>query len=294
MSRCFRFASSLALAVVFLSSCATTRAPKVPYFDFQAMGEEGVIVVTVDAVKEQEMVALAFSDLEEFARRAERVSLSLRPSSSAYPLEMESIEAYGVVKGDYPKFLINTGMMYASELGRQTTKDGLSYFSQKEGLVSLHAPKNDTLLFTNASYEKAYERFASKQTLIDLETALSMADASIAVYALEPNTFFDLGLDLPETVITQAKVMLLLINQNENGQYSLDAFITMDTPKLANTLSQMVRTGHLARLKREKVPYKISDLMKMFLIEDDLVTIKHMDLGEEQMALLRESLTGLL
>ena len=103
-----------------------------------------------------------------------------------------------------------------------------------------------------------------------------------------------MGLDLPDTVITQAKVMLLLINQDEKGQYSLDAFITMDTPKLANTLSQMVRTGYLARLKREKVPYKIADLMKMFLIEDDLVTIKHMDLGEEQMASLRESLTGLL
>ncbi|NCC12343.1 MAG: hypothetical protein EOM32_03110 [Spirochaetia bacterium] len=294
MRRCVRFASSLALAVVFLSSCATTRAPKVPYFDFQAMGEEGVIVVTVDAVKEQEMVALAFSGLDEFARRAERVSLSLKPGSPAYPLEMETIEAYGVIKGDYPKFLINTGMLYASELEKQTTNDGVSYFTQKEGPISLHVPKRDTLLFTNASYEKAYERFDSKQTLIDLETALSMADASLAVYALEPSTFFDLGLDLPDTVITQAKVMLLLINRDEQGLYSLDAFITMDTPKLANTLSQMVRTGYLARLKREKVPYKISDLMKMFLIEDDLVTIKHMELGEEQMALLKKSLTGLL
>jgi hypothetical protein len=30
------------------------------------------------------------------------VYLSLKPASSAYPLEMDSIEAYGVVKGDYP------------------------------------------------------------------------------------------------------------------------------------------------------------------------------------------------
>ncbi len=89
--------------------------------------------------------------------------------------------------------------------------------------------------------------------------------------------------------------MLLLINQKEDGGYSLDAYITMDTPpKLATTLSQMVRTGYLARLKREKVPFKIADLMKMFLIEDDLVTIKHMDLGEEQMDNLKQSLSGLL
>jgi hypothetical protein len=41
------------------------------------MGEENVIVVTVDARKEPELILTAFSDLEEFARRSRRVSLSL-------------------------------------------------------------------------------------------------------------------------------------------------------------------------------------------------------------------------
>jgi len=35
-------------------------------------------------------------------------------------------------------------------------------------------------------------------------------------------------------------------------------------------------------------------LMKMFLIEDDRVTIKYMELGEEQIQALRHSLTGML
>lgn len=294
MVRFCKIASAFALAVIVLSSCATVAQKGRPYYDFQAMGEENVIVVTVDALKEQELVQAAFSNLEEFARRSRRVSLSLKPTSDAYPLESDAISAYGVVEGDYPKFLINTGMMYAKELERKANSDGLTWFSQKSGPVSLYTPKNDKLLFTNGSYEQSYSRFATKNRLIDDQIAMQMAQASIAVYSLHPQTFFDLGLGLPDTVIKQAKLMLLLINADDEGSYSLDAYITMDTAKLASTLSQMVRTAYLARLKREKIPYKIADLMKMFLIEDDRVTIKHMELGEEQIQALRHSLTGML
>lgn len=294
MVRFCKIASAFVLAVVVLSSCATVSQKGRPYYDFQAMGEENVIVVTIDASKEQELVQAAFSDLEEFARRSRRVSLALKPTSDAYPLEPDAISAYGVVEGDYPKFLINTGMMYAKELERKGNKDGLTWFSQKSGPVSLYTPKNDKLLFTNGSYEESYSSFAAKNRLIDDQTAMQMAQSSIAVYSLHPETFFDLGLGLPDTVIKQAKSMLLLINADDAGSYTLDAYITMDTAKLASTLSQMVRTAYIARLKREKIPYKIADLMKMFLIEDDRVTIKHMELGEEQMEALRHSLTGML
>ncbi|HBO36905.1 MAG TPA: hypothetical protein DD633_10235, partial [Sphaerochaeta sp.] len=119
MVRFCKIASAFVLAVVVLSSCATVSQKGRPYYDFQAMGEENVIVVTIDASKEQELVQAAFSDLEEFARRSRRVSLALKPTSDAYPLEADAISAYGVVEGDYPKFLINTGMMYAKELERK-------------------------------------------------------------------------------------------------------------------------------------------------------------------------------
>ncbi|MDD4301445.1 MAG: hypothetical protein PHS03_03105, partial [Sphaerochaeta sp.] len=274
--------------------CATTARKEVPYFDFQGMADSGVIVVTVDAQKESELIKGVFADMQEFADRAERISLSLSPRLDTYPLEVEELDAYGVVEGDYPKWLANTSMMYSRELKRQYAQDDLTYFQQKEGELSIYAPNNDKILFTNTEYPEVYELYDAERKLIDLPTANDMASSNIAVYSLEPETFFDLGLELPDTVITQAKVMLLLINQKEDGGYSLDAYITMDTPKLATTLSQMVRTGYLARLKREKIPFKIADLMKMFLIEDDLVTIKHMDLGEEQMNNLKQSLSGLL
>ena len=294
MRRFAQFGSYGLLILVLFTSCATTAKKEIPYFEFQGMADSGVIVVTVDAKKEPELVGTAFAGLEEFAKRAERVSLSLKPTDEIYPLASDNLEVYGVVEGDYPKWLINTGMMYSRDLRRTTYEDGLTYFSQKSGDFSLYTPRNDKLLFTNNDYEIAYDSFLAKEQNIDLSTAINMSQASLAVYVLEPTTFFDLGLDLPHSVITQAKVMVMLIHQKPEGGYALDAFITMDTPRLASTLSQMVRTGYMARLRREQIPFKIADLMKMFLIEEDRVTIKHMDLGEEQMQLLRDSLSGML
>ena len=279
--------------VLLLSSCATLAKRESPYFHFQGMAQKGTIVATVDAIAEPALVASAFGDLTEFANRARRVSLSLTPTSNAYPLEQEGLAAYGVVEGDYPRFLLNTGMMYARELSQKGNSDGLSWFSQKKGPLSLYTPKNDELVFTNGSYEQAYASYKARERLIPDEVAFRMANASIALYAVEPETFFDLGLNLPQSVFQQARQVLLLIHQ-DNGNYSVDAFITMETPKLANTLSQMVRSGYLARLKKDKISYKLAELKLMFLLDEDLVTIQQMPLGEEQMQLLKQSLTGVL
>ncbi len=279
--------------VLMLSSCASLTKRERPYFHFQGMAQNGSIVATVDAVAEPELVASAFGDLTEFANRARRVSLSLTPINDTYPLEQDALAVYGVVEGDYPRFLLNTGMMYAKELSPKSNLDGLSWFNQNDGPLNLYTPKNDELVFTNGSYERAYISYKTRQRLINDEMALQMANASIALYAFEPETFFDLGLNLPQSVFQQAREVLLLINQDE-GSYTVDAFITMETPKLATTLSQMVRSGYLARLKKDKIPFKIAELKLMFLLDEDLVTIMQMPLSEEQMLLLKQSLTGVL
>lgn len=279
--------------VLFLSSCASLAKRELPYFHFQGMAESGSIVATIDAAAEPALVASAFGDLTEFANRAQRVSLSLKPTNDLYPLEQDALAAYGVVEGDYPRFLLNTGMMYAKELSQKGNSDGLSWFSQKSGPLSLYTPKNDELLFTNGSYEGAYASYKARQRFITDEMALQMANASIALYAYEPDTFFDLGLNLPQSVFQQAREVLLLINQEE-GLYTVDAFIQMESVKLATTLSQMVRSGYLARLKKDKIPFKIAELKLMFLLDDDLVSLVEMPLSEEQMLMLKQSLTGVL
>ncbi len=179
--------------VLFLSSCATTARKEVPYFDFQGMADSGgVIVVTVDAQKESELIKGVFADMQEFAARAERISLSLTPRLDTYPLEVEELDAYGgVVEGDYPKWLANTSMMYSRELKRQYAQDDLTYFQQKEGELSIYAPpNNDKILFTNGKYPEVYELYDAERKLIDLPTANDMASSNIAVYSLEPETFF--------------------------------------------------------------------------------------------------------
>jgi len=279
--------------VLFLSSCASLAKKELPYYTFQGMAESGSIVVTVDAAKEPDIIASAFGDLSEFANRAKRVSLSLKPTSDAYPLETDALAAYGVVEGDYPRFLLNTGMMYARELSQKSNADGLTWFSQKDGPLSLYTPKNDVLLFTNGSYESAYASYKARPRLITDEKARLMTDAHIALYAFEPETFFDLGLNLPQSVFQQAREVLLLIHQEES-LYTVDAFIQMESPKLATTLSQMVRSGYLAKLKKDKIPFKIAELKLMFLLDEDLVSLVEMPLSKEQMHLLEQSLTGVL
>ncbi len=281
------------VVVLFLSSCASLGRKERPYFHFQGMARQGAIVATVNALSEPDLIAVAFGDLSEFATRASRVSLSLTPTATTYPLEQDALAAYGVVEGDYPRFLLNTGMMYARELRQKSNADGLSWFSQKRGPLSLYTPKNDELIFTNGSYEEAYGLYKAKARFIPDEVALKMASASIAIYALEPETFFDLGLNLPQSVFQQATEVLLLINQVE-GSYTVDAYITMENPKLAATLSQMVRSGYLARLKKDRIPFKIAELKLMFLLDEDLVTIFQMPLSEEQMQMVRQGLTTVL
>jgi hypothetical protein len=288
-----RFVLVASLTVLLLSSCSSFVKKGKPYYYFQGMAKPNTIVVTVDAKAEKALVASAFTSMEEVSRRAERISLSLTPSGDVYPIQTSDLKAYGVVQGDYPRFLINTGMMYSTSLSRKENSEGLSWFEQKNGEMSLSAAHNDLLVFTNGSYEAAYEAVDQKIAFIDYDTASMMANSAIAMYAEEPETFFDFGLGLPDTAIKQMKRILLLIDKNGEG-HTLDAYITMDTPKLAGTLSQMVRTGYLARLKKDKIPYKIADLMKMFLIDDDLVTIKGMVLTDDQMGMLENNLTGLV
>lgn len=120
--------------VLSLSSCATLAKRESPYFHFQGMAQKGTIVATVDAIAEPDLVASAFGSLTEFANRARRVSLSLTPTSNAYPLEQESLAAYGVVEGDYPRFLLNTGMMYARELSQKETPTDFPGLARKKVL----------------------------------------------------------------------------------------------------------------------------------------------------------------
>jgi len=72
---------SVACAML-LTSCATAFVKRAPLRPVQLMGEEGTLVITVDAVSEAELVRLAFGGIEELGARSQRISLALSSESS--------------------------------------------------------------------------------------------------------------------------------------------------------------------------------------------------------------------
>jgi hypothetical protein len=287
----YRLLAVAAIFTLLLSSCANVGRKARPAYRFQGMADPGSIVVTVDAGKEPDIVASAFAQMDEFASRTERISVSVKPGTDGYPLEGEDLSFYGILEGDFSRFLVNTALIYSSEVTREENSEEVYWFRQDSGPLSFAAIRNGEVLFTDGSYASAYAEVHDPVVRIDDATAAMMADASIALYAEDPETFFDLGLGLPASAVKQIRRIVLLVNESEEG-HVLDAYITMDTSKLAGTLSQLVRTGYLARLKKEKIPFSIPELMKMFSIEDDLLTIEGMAVTDEQLGLLKQNLNG--
>ncbi len=283
----------LVMTLLF-TSCATVFVKRVPPRPIQLMGEEGSIVITVDADKERELVSLAFGGIEELGARSRRISLALRGLDDVYPLDPATLSMWALIEGDYPSFLVNTALMYVPSLSRREVEGGPTWFTQKEGPLSLRAVGKDAILLTDGDYEAIYRRYKEGPVLLDEETTRLMESASIAVYVLRPKSFFDLGLDLPQSVFEQSETVLLLLENTGDGAYSADAVITMQSEKGASTLSQMVRSGYIARLRKEGRAVNIAALREMFLLEGDRVTIQAMELPGEQLDVLKSSLVGII
>lgn len=279
---------------VLFTSCATSFVKRVPPRPVSLMGEEGNIVITVDALKERELVSLVFDGIDELGARSRRISLELKGRDDRYPLDLSALSMWALLEGDYPSFLVNTALMYVPSLTRHEVEDGPTWFSQKEGPISLRALRKDAILLTDGDYEAAYRRYKGGEVLLDEETTRLLESASIGIYALRPKTFFDLGLDLPQSVFEQSETVVLLLEKRDDGSYGVDAIITMQSEKGASTLSQMVRSGYIAQLRKEGKAVNIAALREMFLIEGDRVMIKAMDLPPDQLTELKRSLVGII
>lgn len=292
MKRTLRLVTFSVATLLLLASCATVGRPSVEGRPIQRMAERGVVVIAIDAQKERELLMTALGGIEELGRRSDRISLALRSDSDEYPLSLDTLDGWAVIEGDFPKLLTNTALKFAPQLAQQKS-GGASWFSHTESDLSLRTISKDTILATTGGWEETLDRYYTPILLLGEQEATMMEEAAIALWAREPKTFFDLGLELPQSVFTQSETVLVLIDRDEAGSYWTDAYITMQTPKGAQTLSQMVRSGYLAKLKREGRTFQIAELREMFLLEDDRVVIKHMDLSEDQMQQLYQSLATL-
>lgn len=283
----------VACALLF-TSCATAFVKREPLRPIQMMGEEGTLVITIDAVAEAELVRAAFSGIEELGARGRRISLALKSERAVYPANLEDFSMWAVIEGDYPPFLVNTALMYVPGLRRHEIEGGPTWFSQKDGPLSLRAVGKDAILLTDGDYETTYERYKGGPALIEATIARQMEGAQIALYSKRPTTFFDLGLELPQSVFEQSQMVLMLLNGNGEGGYTADALIEMKSEKDASTLSQMVRSGYVANLRKEGKAVNIALLRQMFLLEGNQLIIKAMEVPHQGLVELKQHVVGMI
>ncbi len=282
------------LVLLVFSSCATTARERVHIRPIQMMGKSETIVISVDLEKEEDLLAAVLGAGNPLQQRAKRISIAATPQSDVYPLAGDALEFWAVVEGKFPRLVTNTALSYSREFLKAEDVTGRTYFTEKSGPLSIRAVQPNTLLLTDGSYDEAYTHFRSGEITIDAETAERMENAALSIWVKEPKTFFDLGLGLSQSVFAQAESVLILLDRGSDGAYRLDAVITMTGSKDANTLSQMVRSGYIAKLRTAGERVAIAELREIFLLEDLQVIIQQLSLGESEVADLKISLQGIL
>ncbi|NLZ77379.1 MAG: hypothetical protein GX911_05380 [Spirochaetales bacterium] len=288
MKRTTHIAILTLVVAVLLGGCATTPVRKRPTFTIGELPTDRTILVTTGDP------AIIRTVLPDFSDRSERISVVIEPETDAYPLDLKESRIYGVMETSYSKVAMNTALMWSPKTEKDVHEDP-SYFRMKEGGSELYAPRNGKLLFTLGEYPVAYERLSDGEGgRVPAEGVERMKESAIALYAERPGTFFDLNLGLNEEVVRQSESILLLFDRVEEDGYVLHAFITMGDEKKAKTLSQMVRSGYIANLKKANRKYVIAELMKMFLLDGQLVTIKGIELTEEELSRILAGLDGLI
>lgn len=274
--------------VVLLGGCATTTVRKRPAFTIEELPTHQTILVTTGDS------GIIQTLLPDVADRSERISVVIEPKDETYPLNLEGSRIYGVLETTYSRVAMNTALMWSSKTKKDAHEDP-SYFQMKESDLELYSPRNGKLLFTLDDYPAVYRQFMERnEEILPPEIAERMKQSAIAFYAENPKTFFDLNLGISEEAVRQSESILLLFEQGEENTYALNAFITMGDEKKAKTLSQMVRSGYIANLKKANRKYVIAELMKMFLLDGQLVTIKGITIQEDDLFKILSGLDGLL
>ena len=274
--------------VVLLGGCATTTVRKRPAFTIEELPTHQTILVTTG---DPGIIQTVLPDLTD---RSERISVVIEPGDEAYPLNLEASRIYGVMETTYSRVAMNTALMWSSKTKKDAHEDA-SYFQMKESDLELYSPRNGKILFTLDDYPAVYQQFMERdEEILPPEIAERMKQSAIALYAENPKTFFDLNLGISEEVIRQSESILLLFEKGEENTYVLNAFITMGDEKKAKTLSQMVRSGYIANLKKAKQSYVIAELMKMFLLDGQLVTIKGITIQKDELFKILSGFDGLL
>jgi hypothetical protein len=271
------------------------RTPFTDEYYFQAMGDPTELVVTLDLSKSDILYGAAVENassgnklgiLGTLLDRVDRVSMAfyepvgiVRDENSV--VDLSSYAFYGGIEGNIPRFITNTALLWTPGW-EKVENERTRYYRNPAMNLEVASPKNGLILFSQGDYMKAYDTtYANRETKIPSALARRMASSLFGFYVTSPKAMIDIGLEIPTTVLMQMKTLLLMIEQNPAGKVVLQGSISMNTTRLANSLSILLKTAYIADKRRSKTP--IGDLTDLFVLKDDTLLINNMDLSQEQL-----------
>ena len=275
----------VAIAILALTGCVHHTPFEEEYY-FQAMGEEGELVVTADLDKIRGSNKLNAVPTNAIIDRADRVSASLTPSEGTDAKDLSTYSIYGALEGNYGKLTGNTALSWSKEFDK-ASEYGITFYRSKEYGIEAGVPKSGILLFSNSSYANAYMKTISNRvTRIPDSVASRMASAHAALFVDSPKALFDIGFELPDSVLAKTDTAVFLVAEENDAVY-LSAEINMADMQSARTLCTLLRNQTLQSLRRAGITPDFKDLSARFFYSDKTVVIDHMALDDEMAAKTR-------
>jgi hypothetical protein len=286
----------IASLAMLMSLVSCVHRPADDQYWFQGMGSDREIVVTVDTKHPEKLPGpLVFDDptFAQLLQRVDRLSVALYdtadgedPDGVLDAGDLSRYEFYGAAEGNIPAFLTNSMLLWNEEW-RKIEEGTIRYYRNEWLGLDVFAPRRGLLLFASDDYLKAYRTiYKERSTRIPIGLADRMSNAVFGFYIAGPQAMIDVGLALPKTVLAQTASIVLVLEESGDGVPALGGIITMKSPKLANSLSILLKSSYISDKRRNREP--LGDLTNLFILENDAVYINDMPLSDTQYSAFSE------
>ncbi len=279
-----------------LSSCVH-KIPKGEHF-FQAMGEAGEVVVTVDTTNLERLpVKVEEGNFTHLLSRVNRLSVALydpleREVDPEEELDLSGYAYYGALEGNIPAFLTNSALLWDSDW-EKVEEGRLRYYHNDYLGLDVYAVQRGLLLFASENYSDAYHKsYKERKVKIEHSLAERMATSLFGIYLATPKALLEVGLEIPKTVIPHIASITFVVEDNKGDGYTLGGIITMQSERLANSLSILVKSSYISDKRRKKEP--LGDLTNLFILEGDALYINGLPLNDEQLVSFQALFSKLL
>ncbi len=270
---------------IALSSCATHSAFKTEYF-FQAMGEDGEIVITadLDALKKAGLAAD-----NPVISRAERISIALSPGKDEYPLCLGDWMLYGAAEGNFSTLLVSAALSNTDGFEKARSNGSKHY---TDGKISIGVPEKGVLLFTSDDYTRAKEKTLDERiSFIPDALAREMAESLIAIYVKNPLTLFPLFLEIPYGIVRNTESALVRLSEND-GLFYLSATLNLASEESAQALLTILRNESIQKIRREGGALDFASLSLMISRSGRTIEVRDMEISAEDLKAFLDSLIG--